>query len=434
MIIWGLALVLFGCLGVAGWSFGAVRAAFALLGLLGSLLMARLFGHSLDRLLGMLGVKNPVLVWLLGPLVIFLIALIVFKVIGLIAHRKVELYYKYQAGDLRLHMWRRLNTRLGICLGQVNAALYLILISMVIYIVSQVTTQLSAEGKTSWPVKLVNAAGRQLQSSGMAKVAAAVDPMPASFYQAADLAGLIYHNDLLEARLGRYPAFLALGERPVFQDIATDKDFTELRQRQPAIREVLRHPKMQPIVGNPELLREIWGLLKPNMTDLEVFLRTMHSETFGGEPIVGRWEFNLNAALSGIKDAKPNIGPLEMQRTKNAMAALFAKTRVVAAPEKQLFWKDLGRFRPGAPNPNAPPGGAPPRGGRGGRGAPPAPGAAPGAAATVELEPVIQGRWSGGATSYQLNFARRGNFEAEVKGDRMNVKGYEYPMVFDREF
>ena len=37
-------------------------------------------GHLVNPILTMCGLKNPVVIWLLGPLVVFIIILIVFKV------------------------------------------------------------------------------------------------------------------------------------------------------------------------------------------------------------------------------------------------------------------------------------------------------------------------------------------------------------------
>ena len=71
--------------------------------------------------------------------------------------------------------------------------------------------------------------------------------MPAAYYESADITGLVYNNPLLEARLSRYPAFLGLAERPEFQEIANDKEFTEMRQRQEPVINVIRHPKVQEV-------------------------------------------------------------------------------------------------------------------------------------------------------------------------------------------
>ena len=88
MIIWLLALVLFGCLGFSGWAFGAMRAAFTFVGLFIALLAAKMFGHSLEPVLGHLGVKNPMLAWLLAPFLVFVVTLTVFKIFGYVAHRR----------------------------------------------------------------------------------------------------------------------------------------------------------------------------------------------------------------------------------------------------------------------------------------------------------------------------------------------------------
>ena len=60
-----------------------------------------------------MGIQNPTLIWALAPLVAFIIVLILFKVAGFFVHRKVYLFYKYKAGDLRMALWERLNSRLG---------------------------------------------------------------------------------------------------------------------------------------------------------------------------------------------------------------------------------------------------------------------------------------------------------------------------------
>ena len=155
--------------------------------------------------------------------------------------------------------------------------------------------------------RIVNQMGRDLQVTGFAKVARAVDPMPQVWYDAADLVGLIYQNSLLEARLQRYPAFLGLAERPEFQDLANDKGFIEMRQRQDPVMSVLRYPKVQVIVQNPDLLKTIWATLVPDLSDLRVFLQTGKSPRDDPERILGHWRFSVNAAMGMMLRTKPNI-------------------------------------------------------------------------------------------------------------------------------
>src|SRR5277367_4766568 len=128
MLIWILALVLFGCLGFVGFTLGVIRTGFTFIGLLVSAVLAWPLGHLVNPILGMTGLKNPIMIWFLGPFVIFWLILIVFKVSGYFVHRKVDVWYKYKAGDLKMGLWTRLNARLGLCMGLANAAVYLVLI------------------------------------------------------------------------------------------------------------------------------------------------------------------------------------------------------------------------------------------------------------------------------------------------------------------
>jgi hypothetical protein len=370
-----------------------------------------------------MGMINPVLLWVVGPIIVFLAVLTVFKIIGVVVHRKVDVFYKYKAGDLRMSLWNRLNARLGACLGMANATVYLTLISLPIYVLSYSTAQTMSGDQVAWTVKLLNIAGNNLQTSGMSKIAAAIDPMPGVYYEAADLVGLIYHNDLLEARLSRYPAFLSLGELPEFQTIANDTAFTELRQRQPPIMDILHHSDVQAILKNTDLLTRIWNTVAPNLKDLEAFLRTGVSEKYDSERILGRWDFNVNRALGVSRQLKPNMGSIEMRRLKLAMSLEFAKTTLVATLDKNVYIKNIGKLQF-----------APPAPGQGGRGAKPGAPSLAGMIPQISGTENFQGQWSSDGASYKMAIQDHGTFDAVVEGDELRITGYQFPMVFDREY
>jgi hypothetical protein len=106
---------------------------------------------------------------------------IIFKVGALVVHKKVDVHFRYHAGDLRQVLWERLNRRLGLCLALANGALYLILLSSVIYPLSYWTVQMATEDDATEDPKMMrilNRLGQDLQNTGFAKVARAVDPMP----------------------------------------------------------------------------------------------------------------------------------------------------------------------------------------------------------------------------------------------------------------
>src|SRR5215471_12844165 len=151
MTIWALAVVLLASLAGLGYRQGAVRVAFSFLGILFGALLAVPLGRPLGRLLGIVGLKDPLAVWAFGPLLVFVIFSVIFKIAGAAAHHKIDVHYKYHAGDLRLALWERLNRRVGLCLGLLNGAAYLVLLCFVIYVPSYLTFQLaSAENEPKW--------------------------------------------------------------------------------------------------------------------------------------------------------------------------------------------------------------------------------------------------------------------------------------------
>jgi hypothetical protein len=289
----------------------------------------------------------------------------------------------------------------------------------VIYVFSYPTIQMASGAETAWPVKLLNTAGWNLKDTGMIKVAMALEPLPASYYQTIDIVGLIYHNDLLEGRLGRYPAFIAMGERPEFQEIAKDQQFTEMRQRQAPFSEIWNYPKTQSIVNNPDMLKEIWGIVSTNLGDINHYLVTGKSDKYL-EAILGRWNFNLGRAIYAFKQSKPNIDSREMAIARRDMVMMFGKTTLVAAPEpgREAFVKNLGKIRIT-------------------QGPKPAPGSktpAPPVTVSVDME-KFQGHWEGEDGKYELSFPdRKRKLQATVEGDRMTVTGEPFPMVFERDY
>jgi hypothetical protein len=407
MMFWLLAVVLLASLAGIGFRQGAIRVAFSLVGILLGALLAGPLGKLIKPLLVAFGVKNPTLAWVLAPLVAFLVISTIFKIAAYMVHQKVDVYFKYHSGDLRLALWDRLSRRLGLCLGLVNGALYIILLSFVIYAFSYWTFQMATDDKDPKMVRLLNRLGQDLQSSGFAKVARAIDPMPQVWYDSADLAGLIYNNSLLEARLARYPAFLGLGERPEFQDIATDAQFTELRQRREPIMTLLDYPKTKTILQNPDLLKSIWATVVPDLKDLHSFLETGKSAKYDPERILGRWIFNSRVTVGLLRKAKPNITSKEMLKWRTWMEAAFAKTSFVAMTDNQAILKNVPQIR--LPTAAAAPTGGP---------------------------QTLKGQWKGGDGKYLLNLsggAKDEQLNAMVEGDRLTITGEGTGLVFQRE-
>lgn len=404
MTIWILALMLLASLAGLGYRQGALRVAFSLGGIIFGALVSPPLGHLLQPLLKSLGAKNPALAWALGPLIVFMLVLIIFKMAGLVVHRKVNIYYKYHAG-LQLPMWERLNRRLGLCLGLLNGTIYLILISFVVYGLGYWTVQMSVSDQTPKAVRFLNRMANDLQSTGMSKVGRSVGALPDSYYDAADIVGLIYANPLLEGRLSRYPGFLSLAERQEFQDLGSDTEYLDLRLKQASIAEVLHYPKVKAILDNPELLTTIWNTMIPDLKDLRAFLETGLSAKYDDEKILGRWTFNVNASIAAYRKTKPTVAASDIQRFKRWMIDAFQKTSFVAGPDHLAILKG----RPQMPAGNA---------------------------QTTGAE-TLRGEWQAdGSSNYQLKFTNDGKTEelaAALEGGRLTINNPGLALVFTRE-
>jgi hypothetical protein len=403
MTIWLLGLVLLGSLAGVGYRQGGIRAGSSFIGLLFGAALAVPVGKLMKLVLIPLGVKNPVLLWLLGPFLAFCVILAIFKVAAFQVHRQADVYYKYRAGDLRLALWERLNARLGLCVGLLNGAVYLALISFVIYLFSYWTVQTATSEKESRWIRLLNRAGWDLEKTGMIRVARSLDRVDRTYYDMADFAGMLYHNSLAEARMARYPGFLSLAERPDFQDLANDKEFTEMWQKGEPAAALLNYPKVKTMLGDMELMKRVWSTVSENLDDLRIFLNTGRSPRFDPEEIVGRWEFDVNGSLRLVRAAKPNLMPSEMRKWKVWLANAFEKTSFVATPEGQAILK------------NAPQLGVPGAGGAGASG-----------------PQTVQGRWKKTDTKYLLSL-RNAEMMASVEGEKLTMSGEGVGLAFVRE-
>jgi hypothetical protein len=128
-----------------------------------------------------------------------------------------------------------------------------------------------------------------LQTSGLDRIVAALDPTPEVYYNASDILGILYHNPPLHSRLSAYPPFIAMADRQEFQDIATDADFQNLLASQSSIGQLLENPKTQAILSNTELLGQLREI---DLKDLQHYLKTGVSEKYQDVPILGRWEID----------------------------------------------------------------------------------------------------------------------------------------------
>lgn len=404
MTIWLLAILLLAASAALGLRQGAIRVLLSFCGIVIGGLLAGLIGHLFKPLVAAAGLDNPIWLAFIPPCIGFLIILTIFKVAGAVLHKKVELHFKYNVGELQQAMWERLDHRLGMCLGFFNGAAYLVLLVGAIYPISYWTVQMSTPAQDPKTLKLVNRMGRDLQSTGMSRVAVSVNHVSTNYYLAGDIVGLIYKNPLLEARLSRYPAIIGLSEKPVFQDLANDQAFTQMRVEQKSVLDILNYPKVQAIIQNPETMKTITNALLPNLSDLQNFLLTAKSQTFS-EEIYGRWDFDVFTTMMMYRKAHPNITAVEAKNLRAAYRNNFGKTMFVAAPGDLAFLKNYPHV-----NLSTRP-------------------------LTIELQ-NSQGQWSGINGTYTVNIQVDGkdqSLSGEIHGDRLSLSNSELALGFVKE-
>ncbi len=346
MTIWILALVLLASLAGLGYRQGAIRVVFSLIGIVLAALLAVPVGHILQPLLPHFGASNPVLAWALAPVLGFALVSAAFKAAAFSVHRKVEVYYKYQAGDLRLALWERMNARLGLCLGFVNGAMYFVLACFFIFNLSYWLVQTTPAPNQPALVKLVRQMGEDLQTTGLAKAACAVGTLPPMYYQLADLTGFLLQNPQIGPRFAAYPAFTSLWERPDMQPLVQDSALTNALDSQASAMAIMNQNSVQDLLKNKAQSKLLLGIVRTNLSDLTAYLESGKSAKYDGEKILGRWEFNPGVTVAWIKQGRPKMTSSEMRAARAMMTQAYAQTLVLFTADNQIFVKRLPKFKP----------------------------------------------------------------------------------------
>ena len=419
MIIWLVTLFLLGFWAWIGKTSGAIRMSITLLGLILGAVLAFPLGGLMKSLAESAGLTHPLLKWAVPPLVVFVLFLVIFGVISQLVHRKIEVHFKYKEADDTRMFWERMNNRLGLCVGLLTGAVYAVLFGVVVYVGGYWTTQLASPNENPFGMSFLNSAHAGLRPSGMEKIAAALEKMPPAWYDAADVLGLIYQNPDARSRLADYPISLALVEKPEFQQLANNTELVGLVKNQGNIAEIIQHPKVQGIITNAAMLKQLEQI---DLKDLSNYVATGKSPKYDGEKILGRWRFHLGATVQALKKKNPNLTAPQMIYLKRTVKEKLSDVTLLALADNQILVKGSvgnleqaalvlsGRALPLAPKPN----GAPPGGQPGGQ-----PAAAP---ATGASSVIVQGTWKRDGAKYQITFGGNQNEEVTIKqGDNQMV-------------
>jgi hypothetical protein len=406
MTIWILALLLLAATAALGHKMGAIHASISLFGILISALLAGPLSGLIRPLLPHLGVQNPYYVHAFAPVIVFVILLILFKVGAFYAHRKVEVYYRYQTSDVKFALWERMNHRLGLCIGPINGLLYLTLLTFPIYDLSYWTTQVATSDEERFPIRMLNHAGHDLEATGMIKVARALDPLPEMYFKMADLAGLLYQNPQLKDRLASYPPFLGLAERDDFKQLGQNSDFQSAWKNHPPINQLIDNPAAAAIWQDQTKLDWIMNSVQSNYDDLVAYLQTGQSPKYSGDKFLGRWDFNVVSTLAMMTQTKPNISSQDMRGLRALWTPAYSNTVFVASADGQAFLKNLPQFKAQANKP------------------------------TTYETANWQGQWQGDGGNYSLTLTSGGASRsgvASVSNVRMTIRMENDILIFDRE-
>lgn len=408
-----------------GHKLGAIRATITFFGIIISELLAAPLSGLIKPLLPHLGVKDPILQWALPPFIMFIILLCIFKSVGQVVHRKVFVYYKNYTDDLVMGWWERMNHRVGLCVGALNALAYLVILSSVIYLFSYWTVQFmvppqDAQSKDrlldeattpdgeQFSIKLLDYLGRGLKATGMDGVARSINPLPSpeNYFQMADLAGLLYQNPQLNQRLADYPPFIGIAQRGDFQDLGQDSDFQTAWQNHGHLDELMGNDHAKTIWWNPDEADMVWNMVATNLDDLQNYLQTGSSEKFA-DPILGRWHFNVVSSVAMVAQATPNFSSRDMMALRAMWTPAYAKTVFLASADGQAFLQNVPQFKP--PQGNQP----------------------------QQFDLVsYSGQWDGADGSYQLAVSGGSNEKksgfGKTTGARLTLTLNGSTMVFDR--
>jgi hypothetical protein len=338
MYLWIFALLLTIALGLVGYYSGALKATFTLLGLVVAALLCRPVAVVFDFILPALGLTHPAVLSFVSPLLGFMTVLAAFKIAAFALHKKVDTWYKYKGSDTQRLLWERLNSRVGIAVGVVNAYVYLLLLSTLFYSLGYFTYQMATNRQESWIVNLVNRLARDIGTTGMIKSIAPFAPATDVYYDGCDILADLFHSPLLQNRLANYPPFLTLGDRPEFNGFK-DSKFQEEWARGMSLREFASHEKVAPLVQNHEIYTNVLAIARPDMKDLKTYLETGASPKYDEEKILGKWRFSFRGSIAEARRRKPTIGSLELRKIRLALTAAFANATLVATPDNRAIMK-----------------------------------------------------------------------------------------------
>src|SRR5262249_42976621 len=152
-------------------------------------------------------------------------------------------------------------------------------------------------------------------------------------YEASDILGLIYQNPILVSRISQYPPFLLLSEKPEFQELGKDAEFNQMLLSKADIVDLLKQPKLQAVLQNPEIVQE---LLNQDLKDFRTYLETGVSPRYQDDKILGKWRLDPWATMAQERRRHPDMTSSEMRRLKAVMTEVMPAVSITATTDKKI--------------------------------------------------------------------------------------------------
>lgn len=337
-MLWVIALVILALVALEGYYTGAIRASFAFLALILACSLATVLAPAAAPILKLFDITHPILVSILAPIIAWIVVILLVRSAGETVNYKINYYYKYKVSESVHLEWQRLNQRVGLCVGVLNGLIYVLALSVVIYVVGYPVRQLSSPEGDSFVMRTFASLSDSLKQTGMDKAIASFLPKSQVFYDGADVAGDLFHNRLAQSRLSTYPPFLSLMEKPEFKTLATDQDFQEKAWLGKApLGTLLQHEKLKPIVQNPDYYHLILQTLGGDLKDLKQYLESGESPKFDDILILGHWDANvLRSYRLAIKN-KLALPALEKARIRRQLDVAWSNATLTAFVDNKLL-------------------------------------------------------------------------------------------------
>ncbi|MBO60508.1 MAG: hypothetical protein CMO63_00870 [Verrucomicrobiales bacterium] len=278
----------------------------------------------------------------------FVTLVLLFSIAGFVVSIIIRKRLADRWNEYQLDSYKGMNRKFGLCTGLITATVYSVMMLAIIYRLGNFTVPFQQEDGDEGMLAMLNESRVQLDETPFLDLAAAYDTTPELHYEIRDVLMVIWNDrgktmrDLMNA----YPGFYALRDdselRALYEssedDSSDDTDFDDdgfddsgTDSGDETLYQMWTTPSssltLDQILSNSDVVNvvndryERLKTIEPDskdakrlselITDLKNFLKTGRSELYGGEDIVGRWEFAKNASLRATRKNYLNVSSAE---------------------------------------------------------------------------------------------------------------------------